>query len=161
MIVFSLITLPTSPNTHLSFPMPILDFDLSLSGACLLSLLYSATSRMGGGGRMAVDYCLWGRVKREEKDRGKHCENLFHRQCLLMRFVVFSFSLCCRKVHDPTVLLKTEGERLIHLSTPYMFSICMCSVYARSAAASVHMQYTMIFKVVHRLSRQGIAVLGA
>lgn len=59
-----------------------------------------------------------------------------------MRFVVFSFSLCCRKVHDPTVLLKTEGERLIHLSTLYMFSICMCSVYALSAAAhAVHYDF--------------------
>lgn len=137
MIVFSLITLLTSPNTHLSFPMPILDFDLSLSGACLLSLLYPATSRTGGGVGWWWIIVFEGESK-EKKKRGRHCENLFHRQCLLMRFVLFSFSVSCGKVHDPTVLLKTEGERLIHLSTFYMFSIFMCSVYALCCSIGAH-----------------------
>lgn len=63
-------------------------------------------------------------VRREGKERGRHCEDLFHRQYVPVRFVVFSFSVSRSEVHDTTALLKTEGgETRIHLSTLHMFPI--------------------------------------
>lgn len=140
MIVFSLITLPTSPNTHLSFPMPILDFDLSLSGACLLSLLYSATSRMGGGGRVVVDYCLWGRVKREEKTEGNIVRIYFIGSaswwdlwcsvfpCVVGRFMI---PLCCWRLKEKDSSIYQPFTCSPSVCAPYMLSLlqhrCTCS----------------------------------
>lgn len=140
MIVFSLITLPTSPNTHLSFPMPILDFDLSLSGACLLSLLYSATSRMGVGvGWWWIIVCE-GESKEKKKTEGNIVRIYFIGSaswwdlwcsvfpCVVGRFMI---PLCCWRLKEKDSSIYQPCTCSPSVCAPYMLSLlqhrCTCS----------------------------------
>lgn len=120
MIIFSLITLPhpDTANTHGHTNMsPFLCLSQILmwvwpGHVCSLSSQYR---KRAGWLIIVCGMCVWedrAKKKRKAQKLGcRDCQDLFHRQNLLVGYVVLSFSLPGRRVHGPTVLLKIEGGK--------------------------------------------------